>query len=84
MARFHLHSVEADSTHARMVFVELLEHDLLDDHVLVTPGSVTSQEWDKRIDRLITQLNAVRHKGKEKLSEAPGLDTDPAGGDNAA
>jgi hypothetical protein len=71
MARFHLHTAEADATHSRRVFVELLEHDLLDDHILVTPGCGTGQELDDWIDRLITQLNAVRHKGWEHLTQGP-------------
>lgn len=74
MARFHLHTVEPGPTHTRMIFVELLEHDLLREHILLTPSCSTPEAWDEKIDRLITQLNAVRHKGREKLSEAPGLE----------
>jgi hypothetical protein len=50
-----------------MIFVELAEHDLLDDRILLTRGCTTTQEFDDWIDRLITQLNAVRHQGKERL-----------------
>lgn len=70
MARFHLHTIKPDPTHGRMVFFELLQPDSLGGHILLARGCVTAQEFDDRIDRLITQLNAVRNEGKETLDDS--------------
>lgn len=73
MSRFHLHTVAhskaGDETPVHEVFVALGEHDLVEGQILLSGGCRTGVEVDEWVDRLITQLNAIRHKAKEKLAD---------------
>jgi hypothetical protein len=73
MSRFHLHAVDhskaADQAPVYEVFVAVGEHDLVDGEILLSSGCKTGAEIDEWVDRLITQLNAIRHKAKEKLGD---------------
>jgi hypothetical protein len=73
MSRFHLHTIDhskaEDETPVHEVFVAVGEHDLVEGEILLSGGCKTGAEIDEWVDRLITQLNAIRHKAKEKLAE---------------
>jgi hypothetical protein len=73
MPRFRLHaatpSPAGPEPPAPLVFVALGEHQVIGDHLLLTPGCSTNAEVDEWIDRLITQLNAVRRQAKDRLGD---------------
>ena len=73
MSRFHLYTVDhskpGDEAPVHEVFVALGEHERNVGEILLSGGCRTAAEVDEWVDRLITQLNAIRHKAKEKLAE---------------
>ena len=74
MSQFHLFAVEhatrKSGIPAYEVFVEVDHRAAKDGRILVTSGCQSGADVDRCIDTLITQLNAVRHKAKEKLGDS--------------
>jgi hypothetical protein len=73
MSRFQLYAIDrskaGEPVPRHEVFVALGEHSVVDGRVVLSDGCHSGTEVDEWVDRLITQLNAIRHKAKEKLSD---------------
>jgi hypothetical protein len=73
MSRFQLYALDRskpdEPAPRHEVFIALGEHSVVDGRVVVTDGCRSGTEVDEWVDRLITQLNAIRHKAKEKLAD---------------
>jgi hypothetical protein len=72
MSHFHLFAKDSTPTAPTpqyVVSVSIGESIEEGDETILFPPCHTADEIDAAIDRLITQLNAVRHKGKEKITD---------------
>lgn len=73
MSRFHLQAVDTTpAASAPRYEVSIVAGSSESDTkaILLAGPCRDGNEVDEAIDRLITQLNAVRHKAKEKLSDS--------------
>jgi len=73
MSHFRLFAKDSTPTAEIPVYLAsvLVEEFLNEDgEILLFRPSSTASEIDAQIDLLITQLNAVRHKAKEKIADA--------------
>jgi hypothetical protein len=72
MSHFHLFSKDLSpqaETPSYVVSVSIEEMSHEEGEPILFPPCQTASELDAAIDRLITQLNAVRHKAKEKIAD---------------